>query len=404
MNKISICEVCGSKSLLEVLNLGDHPLCDDLIPVGNNTVSTQYPIEILLCQFCSTAHQKYQVPKNELFPKNYHYRSRFTQDVLNGMQNLAKDINSFLPYGINNKVVLDIGSNDGSLLNYFKELGAITVGIEPTDAAKDATSHFTYQEYFNPEIAEQIKERFGSPDVITFTNVFAHIENLQLVIDSLKILIGKDTLIVIENHYLGSILAKNQFDTFYHEHPRTYSVRSFEFIAQSLNTKLNKINFTERYGGNVQVYISRNGPEIDSGLLNDLFESEKTFDYKFNQLSESIVLWKNKTLSLLKNLNDTYGALPAKAFPGRAAILIKLLGISEKQIFAVYEKPGSQKIGNYVPGTRIPIRSDLDLSDIDGDLPILNLAWHISSEINEYLNELNYRGKIFHIIDSDSFI
>ena len=404
MNKISVCEVCGSKSLAEVLNLGEHPLCDDLIAVGNNTISRQYPIEILLCQFCLTAHQKFQVPKNELFPKNYHYRSRFTQDVLNGMQNLANNIDDFLPFGVNNKVVLDIGANDGSLLNYFKELGAITVGIEPTDAAKDAEHHFIYQEYFNLEIAEQIKDKFGYPDVITFTNVFAHIENLHLVIDSLKILIGNDTLIVIENHYLGSILAKNQFDTFYHEHPRTYSSRSFEFVAQNLNAKINKINFTERYGGNIQVYISRSGPEIDSNLLNDLFESEKTFEDKFEQLNKSIVLWKNKTLSLLKNLNGTYGALPAKAFPGRAAILIKLLGIGEKQIFAVYEKPGSQKIGNYVPGTRIPIRSDLELSDIDGDLPIINLSWHISSEITKYLNELNYKGKIFHIIDFSSFI
>jgi hypothetical protein len=404
MNKIELCEVCGSSNLAEVLNLGEHPLCDDLIPIEDNSVSNHYPIEILLCKKCFTAHQKFQVPKRELFPVSYHYRSRFTQDVLNGMENLAKNIDSYLPFGVKNKVVLDIGSNDGSLLDFFKALGAVTVGIEPTNAAVDAQSHHIYQDYLNLETAKEIKSKFGYPDVITFTNVFAHIENLQLVIESLNYLIGVDTIIVIENHYLGSILEKNQFDTFYHEHPRTYSAKSFEFVVKSLNARINKINFTERYGGNIQVYISRNRTAIESSCLNEIFESEMLFLEKFKQMEKSISIWKNKTLTLINNLNNTYGALPAKAFPGRAAILIKLLNINEKQIFAVFEKPGSQKIGNYVPGTRIPIKSDSDLTKINTNLPIINLSWHISEEISKYLSEINYSGKIFNIIDSESFI
>jgi hypothetical protein len=403
MNKIETCEVCESTNLVEVLNLGDHPLCDDLISIEDDSISSEYPIEILLCLFCLTAHQKFQVPKLDLFPKNYHYRSRFTQDVLYGMRDLVNNIDTFLPSGIKNKVVLDIGSNDGSLLDFFKVLGAITVGIEPTNAAKESKSHFIYQEYFNLEIAEQIKQKFGYPDVITFTNVFAHIENLHQVIDALNHLMGNHTVLVIENHYLGSILAGNQFDTFYHEHPRTYSTRSFTFVAQNLNAKINKVNFTKRYGGNIQIYISRDGLEIDSNLLNEILESEKLFLEKFKELNKYISLWKNKTLSLIDDLNSTYGALPAKAFPGRAAILIKLLNISEKQIFAVYEKPGSQKIGNYVPGTRIPIKSDSDLLNINSDLPIINLSWHISAEISEYLADLNYKGKVINIIEPDLF-
>jgi 2-polyprenyl-3-methyl-5-hydroxy-6-metoxy-1,4-benzoquinol methylase len=397
------CEVCGSTDLKEVLNLGKHPLCDDLIPVDNESISNQYPIEILLCTECLTAHQKFQVPKHELFPKSYHYRSRFTQDVLNGMKNLAANVDASLPAGVRDKVILDIGSNDGSLLNYFKDLGAITVGVEPTDAAIDTKSHFVYQKYFDLETAKEIKLKFGYPDVITFTNVFAHIENLHSVLDSLNHLIGFDTLIVIENHYLGSILEKNQFDTFYHEHPRTYSANSFKFIARNLKAKINLISFTERYGGNIQVYLSRGREELDFRTLHEVFENEKLFPLKFNRIEKSISIWKTKTSLLLNNLNSIYGAIPAKAFPGRAAILIKLLNINEKQICAVYEKPGSQKIGNYVPGTRIPIKSDLELNDIDQDLPIINLSWHIADEISKYLSDLNYKGKIINIIDSDSF-
>jgi len=202
---------------------------------------------------------------------------------------------------------------------------------------------------------------------------------------------------------LGSILEKNQFDTFYHEHPRTYSANSFKFIASNLKAKLNLISFTERYGGNIQVYLSRGREELDFKTLHEVFENEKLFPLKFNQIEKSILIWKAKTSLLLNNLNSIYGAIPAKAFPGRAAILIKLLNINEKQICAVYEKPGSQKIGNYVPGTRIPIKSDLELNDIDQNLPIINLSWHIADEISKYLSDLNYKGKIINIIDSASF-
>ena len=97
-----------------------------------------------------------------------------------------------------------------------------------------------------------------------------------------------------------------------------------------------------------------------------------------------------------------HGKLPAKAFPGRSAILIKLLNLDETVIFAVYEKPGSMKIGKYVPGTRIPILSDDDLQD--RKKPLINLAWHISDEIHNYLKGNNYEGPIIDILSKDDFI
>ncbi|EMO26163.1 C-methyltransferase C-terminal domain protein [Leptospira interrogans serovar Bataviae str. HAI135] len=110
-----------------------------------------------------------------------------------------------------------------------------------------------------------------------------------------------------------------------------------------------------------------------------------------------------------KNIIDgqfkQYGKLRAKAFPGRAAILVKLLGLDETMISAVYEKPGSLKIGHYLPGTRIPIRSDEELfSFSDKTLPILNLAWHIPAEIRNYLTQNGYAGPIIDILDERDFI
>ena len=224
------CPICKFK-LSKVLDLGSHPLCDDLKKIKDHSKNKLYRIIILYCDNCCTAFQKYNVDKKVLFPKTYHYRSKFTEDVLNGMEDLVKDCKKKIN-NLKNKNVLDIGCNDGSLLNLFKKYKSNTIGIEPTGAAKDANKkkHFIINDYFDANSIKILKKKFKKIDIITFTNVFAHIDNFEMLIVNLKKIINKNTIIVIENHYLGSILKKKQFDTFYHEHPRTYSLNSFLHI------------------------------------------------------------------------------------------------------------------------------------------------------------------------------
>ena len=114
--------------------------------------------------------------------------------------------------------------------------------------------------------------------------------------------------------------------------------------------------------------------------------------------------WKKYKNMLILNYLGTKGKLKAKAFPGRAAILIKLLGLDENIISAVYEKPGSLKIGHYVPGTKIPILSDDELFRMTNlNEPIINLAWHINTEIKKYLRNNGYKGKIIDILNKEDF-
>jgi len=166
--EITSCEVCGNKQLSPVLDLGKHPMCDDLVEMGSDRVCKEYPIEILFCKECLTAHQRFQVPKDELFPKSYHYRSRFTADVLNGMKNLVARTEE-LAGSVKGKKVLDIGCNDGSLLDFFKEKGAETIGIEPTDASFDAEKkgHVVYSKFLSIELAKEIVAEHGHPDFIS---------------------------------------------------------------------------------------------------------------------------------------------------------------------------------------------------------------------------------------------
>ena len=405
MNVINKCEVCGNDDLVNVLNLGMHPMCDDLVPVDDQRICKEYPIEILYCKVCCTGHQRFQVSKEELFPKSYHYRSRFTADVLSGMSELVDSCEDRFG-NINGKIILDIGCNDGSLLDIFKGKGAVTIGIEPTDASKDAKvkGHEVYSDYLSETLAEKLLEAHGHPDIITFTNVFAHIENLSGVLNALAILKSKATKIVIENHYLGAVLNSNQFDTFYHEHPRTYSYTSFKYMAETLGMSIDSVEFPSRYGGNIRVFMGLNSRNDNRNFLSELENKERLFELQFDELKENIEKWIVSKRDLIKDTFDQSGKIKAKAFPGRSAILVKMLDIDENIISAVYEKPGSLKIGHYVPGTRIPILSDDDLFSSDSlDEPLLNLAWHISKEIRNYLVASKYTGEIIDILDNDDF-
>tara|TARA_B100000035_G_C21016546_1_gene562115 strand:+ start:719 stop:1936 length:1218 start_codon:yes stop_codon:yes gene_type:complete len=399
---IKKCQLCNS-NLNNFLDLGNQPLCDDLKIKPNN--NKFYKLKIIFCKNCLTAFQKYNINKRVLFPTNYHYRSANTNDVIEGMKDLVLKVSKIK--NLKNKKVLDIGCNDGSLLDIFRKRGCKTFGVEPTGAYKQAKKkgHYIFNKYIDLKSSEIIKKKIGEIDVITFTNVFAHIENFKELINSLKKLISQNTLIVIENHYLCEVIKKNQFDTFYHEHPRTYSLNSFYCISKLLNFNIRSYNFVKRYNGNLRIFLEKKeNKKINEKLSRDL-KKEKKIIKKINQFQRKINKWKIQKKIFLKDLCKKYGPLPAKAFPGRASIIINLLKLNNKYISFIYEKNYSLKINKFVPGTDIRILQEKKFSQYSGNSKILiNFAWHISKEIKNYMKKkFNYKGQIIDIISQKDF-
>ena len=403
IKKIKFCEVCNTR-LKNFLNLGNHPMCDDLRKDCSKKKNRLFPISLSLCSECLTVNQKIHISKQKLFPKKYHYRAKLTKDVLLGQKNLVLKTEKY--YGnLKGKVVLDIGANDCSLLNEFKKKGANTFAIEPTNAIRDGNkSHKKFQTYFNYKVAKKIKKLCKQVDFITFTNVFAHINNLKDLINNLKVLISEKTILIIENHYLGSVLKSNQFDTFYSEHLRTYSLNSFMHIAKTLNMDVKLAEFPSRYGGNIRVFLGNKDNVKKNKKFNNLLNKEKVFKNKFKKMKMYINKWQSKKKKIILKLNKIHGPLPAKAFPGRAAIILKLLNLNNDNISAIYEKPDSKKIGFYAPGTNIKILSEKELKNFNKDIPVINLAWHISKEIRDYLIEKKIKNKIINIIEKKDFL
>ena len=150
---IKKCQICFNTNLKQILDLGEQPLCDDLKKKG---IGKKYKTKIIFCNKCLTAYQKYNVNKKILFHKNYHYRAKNTKDVVNGMKELAESALKKIDKSKNIKV-LDIGCNDGTLLDIFKKKGCKTYGVEPTDAFKDALKkgHKVYNCFFDYKNAKK---------------------------------------------------------------------------------------------------------------------------------------------------------------------------------------------------------------------------------------------------------
>jgi len=397
----NMCEVCGNLVEGPTIDLGSHPLNDDMHRIGTSYKARRYRQEIQLCTKCLTAHQLHPVEKETLFFPEYRYRGSVTKDVLSGMEDLIDNALQF--YGNSKPLkVLDIGANDGSLLGIIKnKTGCETIGVDPTNAVLESEGRIdhAYCEFFSTETANKIIENHGFPDVITFTNVFAHIENLPKLIESVSLLLNQTNLLVIENHYLGSVLEKNQFDTFYAEHIRTYSSTSFEYIAKNLGVDIKSIQFPRRYGGNIRVYMSRNpqySPEKEK-------IDESDFPDRFTKIQSTYDNWLGNSLEQINHILRN-NPLVGKSCPARAVMLYSSLEMDSEKMLAVYEHPRSPKLGFCVPGTSIPIVSDSTL-DQEKSQDMILWSWHIAYEIVPYLKEIGYKGNVwsplpsFHLLD-----
>jgi 2-polyprenyl-3-methyl-5-hydroxy-6-metoxy-1,4-benzoquinol methylase len=406
MREISSCEVCGAGNLINALNLGEHPLQDDLVPIGDKRSCQKYALEVLFCDRCKTAHLRWQLDKERLFQPGYTHRSHQTKDVLDGMEDLVNAAE--LHYGlVKGRKVLDIGCNDGSLLSVFARRGAATFGIEPTEAATEACSkgHTVWQRFFAKSTAEKFLSEFGFPDLITFTNVFAHIEDLPALIEAVRVLLKPDTMVIIENHYLGSVIERQQFDTFFHEHLRTYSYTSFLHMSRTLGMYVSWAMFPKRYGGNIRVFLKHGS---HSGYQ-PFIDKEKDFAFALAGLNRQIKEWKKNKRAQILAETEFHGfiiaPIGAVALPARAPLLISMLGLDHNHISAVYQIDGSKKIGHYVPGTRIPILSDANypFERSIPDTPLLNMAWHIRDEIEARWRGMGFRGRFIQMISAQDF-
>lgn len=387
------CQVCGSSDLHEIIDLGHQPLCDALLDAeGLRQPEITYPLRLMQCRACTLAQLDYVVEGEEVYPHSYPYRAGLSWPVVEAHRAMAADLVQRYGRGL----VLDVGCNDGTLLKQFKNLGCPVVGVEPTDVALFAEQDGI--EVFRAGFDEQIAALINEPvDIITFTNVFAHMANLGTVMRGVcRALAPQTGVLVIENHYLLDILEKNQFDSIYHEHIRTYTLTSLICLFEQYGLEVFEAERKPRYGGNIRVHVGWKGQHAISDSVVSLMALES------HARIISAHTWADFRNRVYANRHSFWTKLApwfaidgvvACSAPGRASTLLNFYNLSAREISYTGELAGSLKIGKFLPGSHIPVVSNRQILEDQPPVVVL-LAWHYGREIAERLRKEGVRADL----------
>lgn len=390
------CQVCGSANLESILFLGYLPPVNTMPLIGTPlTEQPAYPAELLYCKDCTLAQLGLIVDPAILFPPSYPYTSGTTKILRENFAELSREVEKYYPLKPD-QLVIDIGANDGTLLSNFQKNGVRVFGIEPTNAAKLAIERGipSMISFFTKEVAEKAVAAQGRAQIITATNVFAHIEDIHDIVEGVLTLLDKDGIFISESHYFASLLETLQYDTIYHEHLRYYSVTSLKHLLELHGLEVIYAKRIPTHGGSVRVYAARKGAYPVQDNVGKILEEEKEAINAdaFERFKRLVVQSKLDLLALLKSIKAEGGRIYAIGAPSRASTLINYVALDDGILDAVLEIKGSYKIGKYIPGTIIPVWEESRLFEDQPEYALL-LSWHIADELIPKLTSRGFKGR-----------
>ena len=389
---LSNCQICNSKNMHMILDLGHQPLCDSLLTKEMlNSSEKTYPLRMLWCEECSLAQLDYCVDGNEVYHPDYPYRTGITKELVEYQKTMSDSL--IKKYDIKeNDLVIDIGSNDGTLLSGFQKHGIKTLGIEPTNISQIANKNNieTIQEFFTTDVAKKIKNTKSEASLILATNMFAHMATIGEVISGIELLLKPDGVFVFENHYLLDVIQGGQFDTIYHEHLRTYSLKSLITLFSYYNLTITDVERGTRYGGNIRVHVTKGKDRSTSKNVESLLKLEEESGlYKletYTKFADRVKQAKNDFMNFIFKIKSEDKTIVGNSCPGRSVTLLNYYGVDSELLPYIAEQPTSLKLNMFLPGKHIPIVNNEILIKEQPDYVVL-LAWHYAQPIMEQLRE-----------------
>jgi 2-polyprenyl-3-methyl-5-hydroxy-6-metoxy-1,4-benzoquinol methylase len=370
------------------LNLGEMPPAnsfltqEELSPLREK----QFPLEVYFCEQCGLVQIGYVVPPEEIFQKYIYFSS--TSDLVHRHADYLAE--SFQKrFGLNEKtLIVEIASNDGTVLKSFKRRGIKVLGVEPAVNVAQKSLELgieTANLFFNEETAATLKQKYQPADIILGRHVFAHIPEIHGFVKGLKLLLKPGGAVVIEAPYLVDFIEKNEFDTIYHEHYSYLSVRSMAHLFKMYGMELFDVERVAIHGGSILFFIGFIGEHPISQQVRDLIKMEfdKRLDRKetfidFAKRSERV---KKDLLSLLKRLKRSGKRIAAYGAPAKGNTLLNFCGISTDLVeYTVDKSPYKQNL--YTPGMHLPVYHPDRLMMERPDY-VLVLAWNFLDEILE---------------------
>ena len=393
------CRSCGRGDLRNVLSLGQMPLANSLVSREKlDTAEGVFPLELAFCPTCTLVQITETVSPEELFGE-YLYFSSFSNTMLEHAEDLADHL--IETRALNSEsLVVEIGSNDGYLLQYFVARGVPVLGIEPATNIVQIAEQKGVRSlcgFFGAELAQRLKERGQRADVIIANNVLAHVADLNGFVEGLEALIKNDGLIVVEVPYLVDLIDHCEFDTIYHEHLCYFSVTSLKRLLRRHGLELISVEKIATHGGSLRLFVMREdqakSDETVTALLNDEAEWGVNSVESYESFEDAVVQMKASIRTMLNTISRDGGRIAAYGAAAKATVLLNYCEIGREVVeFVVDRSPHKQ--GRYVPGVRIPIVAPSRLLEEMPEYTLL-LAWNLAEEVLDQEAKYRQRGGKF---------
>jgi hypothetical protein len=399
-NLIKNCRICGSTNLHLILDLGEQPPANSLIDRSQlDTTELKFPLRLFWCGECFLVQLLDIINKDYLF-KHYLYMTSASKPIVDHFKKYAVDIfNEFLNKQ-ENPFVVEIGSNDGSLLKEFKELGSSILGIEPaSNLAKLANDSniTTLNDFFSLNNAKKIAESKNA-SIVVANNVIGHIENLHELMEGIKILIGAQGIFIFEVPYLLDLIKKLEFDTVYHEHLSYFSILPIINLIERFDLEIFDIQKQNVHGGTIRIFVSKKNNFKIKDNVKKFIKLEYEFGINniktYENFSNDVKSLKNEIVELLKNLKNEKKSLFGYGASAKGNVLLNYCNIDHNILDYIIDTT-PLKQGKFTPGTHIPILSSEKISEKGNNDVGLLLAWNYEFEILEKEKSFRSRGGFF---------
>ncbi len=391
------CQICDNTQLESVLFIGYLPPVNQMWPIGQRPKEqSAYPAEVLFCGRCGLVQLGLVVDPQILFPPEYPYSSGTTRILRENFAELELECSQILPLK-KTDLVVDIGSNDGTLLSNFKNAGYRVLGIEPTLMAQVANERGikSHMKFFGRDSALCAAREEGKAALVTATNVFAHIEDVHEIVRSILLMLDEKGVFVSESHYLLSLVETMQYDTIYHEHLRYYSLTSLQNLLAAHGLEVIHAKRIPTHGGSIRVYAARKSVYPTKASVHEVLAQEKAAHLDsggLKRFAEKVVLSKLELFRVLLDIKKKRQKVYGIGAPSRASTLVNYVGLDAGLVDTVLEIKGSYKIGKYMPGTLIPVREESCLFEEQPEYALL-FSWHIADELIPKLKQKGFKGK-----------
>jgi hypothetical protein len=384
------CVLCGCVQLTEALKLPSTPLANEF--VAQPTEQERFPLTLNLCDACGHLQLAEVVDPKRLFSR-YVYVSGTSPAFVRHFAEYARDVKERLALG-SKSVVVDVGSNDGTLLKQFRELGIEgLLGVEPAiniAAEAFARDGIPFEGAFlSRRTAGRVRERLGAADVVTANNVFAHADDLGEIAAAAQALLHPDGEFIFEVSYLRDVVEKQLFDTIYHEHLSYHAVKPLVPFLARHGLTLYDAERVPTHGGSIRCYASRATRPRTQAL--DMLISEESrlglFDLAcYKKLGSTVVARGAELRATLRQLAASGKRIVGYGAPAKLTTLMYAYGLEQSDILAIVDD-APLKQGLYTPGTNIPVRSPEWLRKSRPDVIVI-FAWNFFDQIATKLREV----------------